>query len=80
MTERIVIPVCAKCGRMMRCKKNEFLVKDKPTPGLDLPVVVWSGDMFECPECGAQVVVGFGKGMIGETADAIAPKAMEIER
>lgn len=79
MNDPIRVPICAKCGRMMRCKKNEFPVKDVPS-GLNIPLVVWSGDMYECPKCGAQVVVGFGKGITGEAAAFYATEAMEFTR
>ena len=42
-------PICAKCGRSMSCKKNGVYA-------------TWSathrrvGDLFECPECGCQVL------------------------
>lgn len=46
------VPVCVKDGRRMTCKKNGVLVEDGPYQ--------MDGDMYECPNCGAQVIVGFG--------------------
>ena len=48
-------PVCVKCCMDMRCKKNEFTVESSGSPS-----VHWSGDLFECPGCGMEVVTGFG--------------------
>jgi hypothetical protein len=45
----------------MFCKKNEFLVRDKATE--KFPSTFWSGDLYECADCGAQIVTGFGKPM-----------------
>jgi len=45
-------PICVKCGKEMRCKKNSFIVTNK--------IYVWSGDKYQCPKCGIEVVVGFG--------------------
>lgn len=46
-------PVCVPCKMVMRCAKNEF----------DVQIIggaYYSGDRWECNECGASVVVGFG--------------------
>jgi len=59
--EVIMRPICVKCKREMRVAQNEFLVKDK-AKGV-FPSTVWWGDLYECPDCGAQIVTGFGKGM-----------------
>ena len=53
-------PICAKCSREMRCKKNEVLVNDRASAGFR--PTFWSGDSFECEGCGAEVVTGFGEG------------------
>ena len=47
-------PVCAKCLQGMICEKN----------GGDVDCgngYVKSGDRFRCSQCGAGVIVGFGK-------------------
>lgn len=69
-------PICVKCRKAMTCKKNEFHVKDEESgPGF---ATVWSGDMFECPICGAQVVVGFGEPMSVEVSEAYLDRAMDF--
>ena len=45
-------PVCAACALEMVCARNGFAVQ--------LGSRVWNGDRYECPGCGASVVVGFG--------------------
>lgn len=47
-------PICVRCAVSMRCKKNGYVVAD-PTPP-----TYWRGDMYECPVCEVQIVVGFG--------------------
>lgn len=42
--------VCARCKREMRCKKNGIIVRY----GIGH---CYAGDKFECPECGAEVVI-----------------------
>lgn len=69
-------PICVKCRKAMTCKKNEFYVKDGESgPGF---ATVWSGDMFECPTCGGQVVVGFGEPMSVEVSEAYLDRAMDF--
>jgi len=45
-------PVCVRCNREMTCTENGAMVRT-------CPGVAVSGDMYSCPSCGAQVVVGF---------------------
>ena len=47
-------PICVPCAVEMRCAKNGLIVADPE------PSTYWSGDMYECPGCGARVVTGFG--------------------
>lgn len=53
-------PICVACKREMCPIKNEFMVKDRAVGRF--PSTVWSGDLYECPECKAQIVTGFGRG------------------
>ena len=55
------LPVCATCKRELRCKKNSYAVIDGG--GL------WHGDLWECPGCDLQVVVGFGAAPLMEPHD-----------
>jgi hypothetical protein len=48
-------PICVACARETRCKKNGYFFKDYQT------AAIWSGDMYECPNCKHQVVVGVGR-------------------
>lgn len=48
-------PICVPCAREMRCRKNGYFFKDYQD------AAVWSGDMYECERCKAQVVVGVGR-------------------
>jgi hypothetical protein len=62
----------------MKPKKNSFMVKDMAAGGF--PSTVWSGDLFECPDCGARIVTGFGKPITGELAQSYDDEAMEFKR
>lgn len=55
-------PICADCMKEMRCAKNEVTVRDADVDGF--PATYWNGDRYECRECGAGVIVGFGKGRV----------------
>lgn len=47
------------CGRFMRVKKNSVTVEELLEDGA--PYKLWDADLWECPECGVEVVAGFGK-------------------
>lgn len=51
------IPLCVKCRREMRCLKNEVFVAEADA---DETGGFWgrSGDLFGCPECHMEVIVG----------------------
>jgi hypothetical protein len=64
-------PVCVKCHRFYRPKKNgKYFVEGKPAngakrprPGLAepdkwVPYKLWVGDLWECPDCKAEIIVG----------------------
>jgi len=52
-------PICVKCAREMIPAENEYLVRDKATKGF--PSTFRYGDLYECPDCGHQIVTGFGQ-------------------
>lgn len=61
-------PVCVKCCRFYRCKKNETAWEE------GYPVTrttwgsyrLWSGDLWECPGCGSEIIVGHGMRPVAE--------------
>jgi hypothetical protein len=71
-------PICVRCRREMAPGVNEFLVKDKAVG--NSPSTYRFGDLFECPDCGAQVVVGFGKGLTESEVGGRAKDALEFIR
>jgi hypothetical protein len=48
-------PICVPCAREMRCRKNGYFFKDYQG------AAIWSGDMYACESCAAQVVVGVAR-------------------
>lgn len=72
-------PVCVKCHRFFRVKKNGFyFIEGMPGPGRPLPVPgldeahrwqpykLWVGDLYAYEGCGAEILSGFGSGPIAE--------------
>ena len=66
-------PVCVKCGLFFKPKKNGAVWEEgAPIFGTQMkdgrPVdqeawrgyKLWQGDLWECRECGAQIIVGTG--------------------
>jgi hypothetical protein len=52
------------CGRFMRVKKNSVTVEELMED--QRPYKLWDADLWECPECGVEVIAGFGQGPIAE--------------
>jgi len=70
-TEKQVIsgyhrPVCAKCRCELRPEKNGVGVLDMASFG---PCELFDADLWKCPECGIEVVGGFGNGPISSHFD-----------
>lgn len=45
--------VCAKCNRAMRPKKNGVAFTEMAQ---DRPYKLWMGDLWECQDCGAEMI------------------------
>jgi hypothetical protein len=52
------------CGRFMRVKRNGVTVEELAEDGSAYKL--WDADLFECVECGAEVIAGFGRGPLAE--------------
>jgi len=52
-------PICVQCQLVMRCEKNDRLVNDVRAG--DLPATYWLGDLFKCPKCHTEIMVGFSR-------------------
>ena len=51
-------PVCVKCECEFRPEKNGIGLLDMASYG---PVKIWEADLYKCPKCGTEIVVGFGQ-------------------
>jgi predicted RNA-binding Zn-ribbon protein involved in translation (DUF1610 family) len=49
--------VCTKCQTELRIETNETLVIETASFG---PYKVWNADTWKCPDCGVEIVAGFG--------------------
>ena len=72
-------PICVPCATEMRCKKNDYCFTEYEA------AAVWAGDMYECPACKAQIVVGAGSQPVAEShepqfAAAQARSRLELRR
>jgi hypothetical protein len=48
----------------MRCKKNSVTVEELTEDGS--PYKLWDADLYECVECGVEIIVGFARLPIAE--------------
>jgi len=68
-------PVCRKCLVEMRPELNGLGVLDMADWG---PHSLWDSDLWKCPECGVEVIGGFGNGPISAHYDKDFQKMIEI--
>lgn len=75
-------PVCVKCRCFYKPKTNSYAfvegmpnrgdgdpsrnIRGHRAPEMWSPYKLWMGDLWECPDCRAQIIVGFGQGPISE--------------
>lgn len=70
-------PICVKCSRFYKPKKNgKWFIEGMPKsnhapPGVGFPELwtpykLWTGDLWECPECGNEIIVGVPQVPISE--------------
>jgi predicted RNA-binding Zn-ribbon protein involved in translation (DUF1610 family) len=52
-------PVCCKCNREFKPKKNGVMVQENIDEKGD-PYKIWNADLFECPKCGVEIIYGYG--------------------
>lgn len=52
------------CGRFMRVKKNSVTVEELMEDGQ--PYKLWDADLFECVECGTEIIAGFARQPLAE--------------
>ncbi len=57
-------PVCVKCTVEMTPAKNDFLVEEMSDT--EHSYRVWSTDLYRCPACRMEVVIGFAPEPWGE--------------
>lgn len=60
-------PVCVKCKREMRPERNGVGCLDMADFGA---CAVWDSDLWKCPSCGHEILVGFGKDAIARNHQA----------
>ena len=49
---------CVACQTYLRPRKNEIYVLIEND---DVAHAVWCADLWECPDCGTQVILGYGQ-------------------
>lgn len=59
----MLTPICVPCRLQMKITQNHCLIRDPEAASG--PSTYWLGDEYECPQCGARIVTGFGAPMHG---------------
>lgn len=70
-------PICVPCHRFFRIKKTGYYFTESmpkgnsAPPGIAAPekwtpYKIWSGDLWECEGCGAEIIHGTGRAPLAE--------------
>ena len=72
-------PVCAKCEVQLRPKKNGVGCLDYAKFNGELDrYLIWDADLWECPNCGYQIVFEFGRKPIDAHYTESFPKTVDF--
>jgi len=55
--------MCVKCGKQLKCKKNEVIVEESAD---NCSYRIWEADLWKCPKCGTEIIAGFGSEPMAE--------------
>ena len=56
---------CVSCQTYLAAAKNGIIVLETMSDRIT-PYKIWMADLFECPDCGYQLISGFGLNAISE--------------
>lgn len=70
-------PVCPKCHVELHPERNGVGVLDLASFG---PYALWDSDLWKCPECGVEVIGGFGSGPISAHYKEDFKRLIEVYR
>lgn len=82
-------PVCVSCGCYYRCWKNDVVVETGELkvserfsePSTWVSHEIRSADLWRCPECEGEIVIGFAQDPLSHSLKAgYAERLAEIER
>jgi hypothetical protein len=71
--------VCLDCRKFLRVKKNGVVIEEGMPNGSGgwQSYKLWHGDLYECPDCGFQLVTGFGHKPLAEHYESTYAVARE---
>jgi hypothetical protein len=72
-----MVIICPKCQLELRCTKNSVGVEQM---SIDGPYQYFHADLWACPECGLEVISGFGIKPIIEHFNSDYARLVETER
>ena len=60
--------VCVTCQRFLKIKKKNVSVEEGMPNGVGgwQGYKLWCADLYECPDCGFQLITGFGRKAVSE--------------
>lgn len=58
--------VCVNCGLAMHPEENGFRATEMMDKEKTKPYKVWDTDKWKCPQCGIEILAGFGQNPLSE--------------
>lgn len=71
-------PICAKCGREMKCEKNGVVIEDLFSGGKSYKMTC--GDLWKCPACGAEVIISSDKPFVEQYEKDYPKRSAKIRK
>jgi hypothetical protein len=65
--------LCVNCKRKLKCERQGVHVVETFGRDSDDPYKLWRADLYKCPDCGFEVVCGFGASNYAEHYEADFP-------
>lgn len=69
--------VCVKCQVKLKPERTGVHVVETFGRGSNEPYKLWAADLWKCPDCGFEVVAGFGGNNYAEHFEADFSKLLE---
>lgn len=69
--------VCVKCQVKLKPERNGVHVVETFGRDSAVPYKLWAADLYKCPDCGLEIVAGFGANNYAEHFESDFPRLLQ---